>query len=124
MSDSQKPLGYAICRRIHLGATFLLCLLAAVLSALTIPLYRRWSPEAVWFLGTGLGLLLLGLLNWSHIGLGPWQQQTARFVRWANWVFVLFGVGALVAVPMPQSFAIVAVVAQAVTAHWTLPGPT
>jgi hypothetical protein len=44
-------------------------------------------------------------------------------VRWANWIFLLFGIGAVVAVPEPQAFVVVSALAvQAVVAHWTLPG--
>jgi hypothetical protein len=118
------PSAYRAWRRIHLGAAFVLCLVATAHVALTIPLYRAWSPDAVWFMGAGLGLLLLGLLNWTHVGMEPCQQPTAHFVRWANWSFAVFGIAALVAVPMPQAYVIVAALtAQAIAAHQTLPGP-
>lgn len=123
-SDRSAPRGFALWRMIHFAAAGTLCLLAAVHSVLTVRLYAVWSADAVWFLGTGLGLLLLGLLNWSHVGLEPCQQPTARFVRWANWGFAFFGIGAVIAVPVPQAFVIGgALVVQAVAAHWTLPGP-
>ena len=119
------PRGLALWRRIHLAATGILCLLAAVHSLLTPRLYQAWSSDAVWFLGTGLGLFLLGSLNWSHVGLEPCRQPTARFVRWSNWGFAGFGIAAVFAVPAPQAFVIAgALVVQAVAAHWTLPGPT
>jgi hypothetical protein len=115
---------YAAWRRVHLTASTVLCLLAVAHVALTIPIYRAWNPDAVWFMGAGLGLLLLGLLNWAHIGIEPCTMPTTRLVRWANWAFVIFGIGALVAVPEPQAMVIVgALVAQAVAAHRTLPGP-
>lgn len=126
MNSDQPPLrSFALWRRIHLTAAGILCLLATVHSVLTVLLYKTWSADAVWFLGTGLGLLLIGLLNWSHVGLEPCRQPTARFVRWANWGFALFGIGAVIAVPAPQAFVIAgALVGQAVAAHRTLPGPT
>lgn len=73
--------------------------LSLVHSVLTVTLYDAWSPDAVWFLGTGLGLLFLTAMNLAHVGLGPCTMPTAPAVRAANWVFVLFGFGALVAVP-------------------------
>lgn len=101
-----------------------MALLAALHSALTLVLYRRWDADAVWFLGTGLGLLLLGALNLSHLGLEPCRDPTAPVVRWANWVFLAFGIGALVAVPEIQALVIVAgLLGQAVASIRTLPGP-
>lgn len=78
--------GYRTWRSAHLAAAGLLGLLAVVHSALTFALYPTWSPDAVWFLGTGIGLLLLAVLNWAHIGVEPCLQSTTRLVRIANWV--------------------------------------
>ena len=115
---------FAFWRRIHLFACGVLALIALIHSALTFVLYRDWSPDSVWFLGTGLGLLLLAALNWTHIGIDPCRMPTTRLVRVANWVFVLFGIGAVIAVPEAQAFAVqAALVGQAVAARWTLPGP-
>jgi hypothetical protein len=92
--------------------------------AVTPIIYSTWSAGAVWFLGTGLGLLLLGALNLTHVGVEPCQEPTARLTRWANWLFLVFGLGALAAVPELQAMAIVlALAVQAVAAHRTLPGP-
>ncbi|HXV85451.1 MAG TPA: hypothetical protein VD793_02075 [Gemmatimonadales bacterium] len=114
---------FARWRRVHRSASFVLAGLGALHSALTPVLYRAWSPGAVWFLGTGLGLLLLSVMNLAHVGLVPCTLPTAPAVRAANWVFLLFGIGALIAVPQPQAVVIVvALVAQAVGGHHTLPG--
>ena len=69
--------------------------------------YSRWSPGAVWFLGTGLGLLLLGAINWTHVGMEPCERPTAPIIRWANVVFLLFGFGAVAAVDEPQAWVVV-----------------
>jgi CDP-diglyceride synthetase len=115
---------FVFSRRFHRIASGLLAAIALAHSGLTFVFYSGWSPNAVWFLGTGLGLLLLALLNWTHVGIEPCRLPTARLVRPANWVFVLFGIGAVVAVPEPQAFAVLAgLVGQAVVARWTLPGP-
>src|SRR5690606_40568772 len=45
---------------------------------LTFHFYSRWTPDAVWFLGTGLGLLLLAGINRGHIGLGPCRSEERR----------------------------------------------
>jgi len=99
-------------------------LLAIVHSILTFRLYSPWSADAVWFLGTGLGLLLLAVLNLTHIGIEPCRQPTAKLVRWSNWLFTVFGVSAVIAVPEPQAYVILAgLFAQAIAAMSTLPGP-
>ena len=111
-------------RRLHRGASWLLAVLALIHSALTVRLGVGWSPEAVWFLGTGLGLLLLALINLAHVGLGPCPQPTAVAVRYVNWFFVAFGVAAVVAVPEPQAYLVLAaLVGQALAGMRTLTGP-
>jgi hypothetical protein len=50
-------------------------------------------------------------------------RATARLVRPANWAFLLFGLGAVVAVPEPQAILVLlALLGQAVASRWTLPG--
>lgn len=111
-------------RRLHRGSSWLLAILALVHSALTFRRGVGWAPEAVWFLGTGLGLLLLALMNLAHVGLGPCPQPTAVAVRHVNWVFVAFGVAAVVAVPEPQAYLVLAaLVGQALAGTRTLTGP-
>jgi hypothetical protein len=115
---------YVFWRRVHLFASGLLAVTGLIHSSLTFVLYPGWSPDSVWFLGTGLGLLLLAALNWTHIGIEPCRMSTARLVRVANWTFVFFGIGAVIAVPEAQAFAVqAALIGQAVAARWTLPGP-
>lgn len=118
------PPAYPLWRRVHLVSSGLLGLLALVHSILTFRFYSPWTADAVWFLGTGLGLLLLAVINLTHIGIQPCRQPTARIVRASNWIFVLSGIAAVVAVPEPQAFAVLAGLAgQALAAAWTLPGP-
>ena len=115
---------YARFRVVHLAASGLLAIIALAHAGLTGRFYDTWSPEAVWFLGTGLGLLLLALLNLSHIGVEPCRQPTARLVRAANWGFAIFGLGAVLAVPEPQAYAVAGALGiQAIACRWTLPGP-
>lgn len=111
-------------RRIHLVSSGVAGGVALIHSALTPVLYGSWSPNAVWFLGTGLGLLLLAVSNWSHVGCEPCHQPTAPVVRWANFVFLALGLGALIAVPQPQAFLlVVALAGQAIAGCFTLRGP-
>lgn len=115
---------FAAWRWTHLVASGLVTLIALAHLGLTLPLYRGWSADAAWFFGAGLGVLLVGLLNLTHIGIEPCDRPTARFVRITNWVYAAFGLAALVAVPEPQAGVLVAaLVTQAVVAQRTLPGP-
>lgn len=106
-------------RRIHLAASWILAGLALLHSGLTPVFYHDWNADAVWFLGTGLGLLFLAGSNLVHIGIEPCRQPTAPYVRWANIVFLGFGAAALVAVPEPQAAVIVVALAAQSLAGWT-----
>ena len=88
---------------------------------LTSQIYNGWSPDALWFLLAGLGLALLALMNWAHVGLEPCSLPTAVAVKWANWVYAAVGVAALIAVPQPHAFVlVVALTAQALASQYTL----
>ncbi len=111
-------------RPLHRGASVVVAVIALTHVGATAVYYDGWSPAAVWFSGTGLGLLLLSVINWAHVGLEPCNLPTAPVVRAANWVFAAFGVAALVAVPKPlASVLVLALLLQAVAARATLRGP-
>ncbi len=117
--------GFKLWRGIHIASAGVLGLLALVHSGLTFVLYSAWGPDSVWFLGTGLGLFLLAVLNLTHIGIEPCHRPSARLVRYANWPFLIFGLAAAAAIQVMQAFIIVGCLAgQAVAGHITLPGPT
>jgi hypothetical protein len=108
-------------RIIHRASTAILALFAILHCSLTFFLYDGWSPEALWFLGTGMGLFLLAISNWSHVGLEPCRQPTAPVVKWANALFTLFAIAAVIAVPEPHAYLILAsIVVQAVASTRTL----
>jgi hypothetical protein len=112
-------------RRAHLVASSVVTLFALLHAGLTPMLYGTWTPDAVWFLGTGLGLLTVGVLNLTHLGVEPCRQPTAKMVRWTNYLFAIFGVAGAAAVPEPQAMVLIAgLIGQALASHWTLPGPT
>lgn len=97
--------------------------LAIAHCAMTVAFSMSRPSDAVWLLGTGLGLLLLAAMNLAHVGLVPCAMPTAPVVRASNWVFVLFSVGALVVAPEPLGAMIaVALVVQAGAGHRTLKG--
>jgi uncharacterized membrane protein YuzA (DUF378 family) len=114
---------FNVWRRLHLGASGTIGLLGVVHMLLTTVSYSSWSADSLWFFATGLSLVLLGGMNWAHIGYGPCQQPTARAVRYANVVYALFGIAAVVAVPEPQAFILAACfLVQAVAGRATLLG--
>jgi hypothetical protein len=111
-------------RLVHRGSSLTVALFALVHCGVTFMMYREWSPDAVWFFGTGVGLLTSAVMNIAHVGLEPCRQPTAPAVRWLNWLFVALGLAALYAVREPQAFVIVAaLLAQAVAGVTTLSGP-
>jgi len=121
--EGEASVSFATWRRIHRGASATVALLAAVHMLLTLRLYQEWAADALWFLTAGLGLFLLAVVNWAHVGLEPCPQPTAPVVRWANYVYVLLGAAALAAVPEPQAVVlVVSLVAQAVAGRATLRG--
>ena len=108
-------------RRIHLTASAVVILVALAHVAMTPVLYDTWTPDTVWFAGTGLGLLFLGVSNWAHVGVEPCALPTAPVVRWASIVFAGFGVAAVTAVPGPQAYLLLAgLIGQAVAGLATL----
>jgi hypothetical protein len=116
---------FAAWRRIHRASSYLVGVIALVHMAVTFRMYDEWSPDAVWFLGTGVGLLCMAVMNIAHVGLEPCSLPTAIAVRWLNWLLVGLGIAAIVAVPEPQAYAIVAgLAAQAIAGQKTLTGPT
>jgi hypothetical protein len=125
-ADSEEPLpaGYPGWRRVHVLASWMVAGVGAAHCVVTAFAFRTWSPDTVWFLGAGLGVLLVGLLNLVHIGVGPCHMPTVRFVRLANLVFAVFSVAALLAVPEPQTVVlVVALAAQVWAGRVTMPGP-
>jgi hypothetical protein len=111
-------------RRIHRISSGTVGVIALVHCAVTFVFYKEWSPEAVWFFGTGVGLLSIAVMNIAHVGLEPCRQATALAIRWLNCVFVALGLAALVAVPEPQAVLIVlGLIGQACASFVTLPGP-
>lgn len=122
--ETMPDRAYAILRACHLAASALVALIAIVHMAVTWPSYGSWSSDSLWFLGTGLGLLLLAVLNLSHIGIEPCRERGTRLVRISNWAYAVFGLAAVTAVPEPQAYlALAALSVQAIVSHWTLPGP-
>ena len=111
-------------RRIHRFSSGLVGVIALIHCGVTFVFYDQWLPNAVWFFGTGVGLLSIAIMNFAHVGLEPCRQPTAPVIRWLDCLFVGLGIAALVAVPEPQAVLIVVgLIGQAVAGFVTLPGP-
>jgi hypothetical protein len=124
LEQEALPPGYPTWRRLHLFASWAVTAIGLAHCVVTAFAFGAWTDGAVWFLGAGLGVLFVGTLNLAHIGLGPCRMPTTRFVRAVNWVFLVFGVAALLAVPEPQAIALVAALGlQAIASRVTMPGP-
>jgi hypothetical protein len=93
-------------------------------SVVTFFIYDIATTDALWFFGTGLGILLLAVVNWSHVGLGPCNQPTAPAVRYANVAYAAYAVAAVFVIREPQAYVLtIALVLQAVAGFATLKGP-
>ena len=112
---------FAPWRTAHRTASVVLGVMALIHVSVTFILYDQLTPEAVWFFGTGFGLLFLAVMNFAHVGFGPCYMPTAPVVRISNWIFVLFSFLALAAVPEPQAgLIVIALVVQAIAGQRTL----
>ena len=120
-----SPENFVKWRWIHRTSSGLVAFVSLIHIGVTFVMYDDWSPNAVWFFGTGVGLLSIAIMNLAHVGLEPCRQPTAPVLRWLNWVFVFLGASALYAIREPQAFVIVlGLVGQAAAGVITLPGPS
>jgi hypothetical protein len=118
-------MSFAHCRRVHRFSSGPVAVIALIHCAVTFVFYKEWSPNAVWFFGTGVGMLSIAVMNIAHVGLEPCRQPTAPVIRWLDCLFVVLGLAAIVAVPEPQAYlVVVGLIGQAVASFVTLPGPS
>jgi hypothetical protein len=66
-------MNYPLRRRIHLISSGLIAIISIEHLGLTFRIYHDWTPDAVWFVGAGLGLMLIAVSNlaqleWSRAG--------------------------------------------------------
>jgi len=76
--------------------------LGVIHTALTPLFYDRFSPDALWFSGTGLALVFLGLLN--LIAERIWQAWAINVCIAANFVGCVYGVLVAIALPEIQAY--------------------
>jgi hypothetical protein len=114
---------FAPWRTTHRGASTVLAILALIHLGFTPAATDLSSPDAIWFAGTGLGLLLLAVMNYAHLGLGPCDMPTAPVVRVANLVFLALAVWALAIVgELPAVIGVAALGMMTVCGQVTLRG--
>ena len=107
---------------VHRWTGVLLALLGTVHTALAVPsLAKGPEPDAVWFAGTGLAMLLLVLVNVAFRRGGSRDAVTRRLTHAANVGFLGFGAIAVLAVGEPQAFAILVLLAAQALAAFGLP---
>ena len=95
-------------RVLFAASTALCALLGLVHLGFGFVTYRRLSPEAVWFAGTGIGLLLFPALNWATFAGPSPRLPVRRLVLALDALMVAFGVVIVRAVPAPQAYALLA----------------
>ena len=109
---------------VHRWVGILLALLGTVHTALAVPsLARGPEPDAVWFAGTGLAMVLLVLVNVAFRRGGCRDFVTRRLTHAANLGFLGFGAVAVLAVHEPQAYAILVLLAAQAVAAFALPQP-
>lgn len=70
--------------------------------ALTPLFYDRFSPEALWFAGTGLALVFLGLLN--LVAERAWEAWSLNVCIAANLAGCVYGLLVVIALPEIQAY--------------------
>ncbi len=92
--------------RLFYRITAYLLSLGVIHTALTPLFYDRFSPDALWFAGTGLALVFLGLLN--LVAERIWQAWAINICIAANVAGCIYGI--LVAIALPEIQAYVAAI--------------
>lgn len=69
--------------RLHVASAWVVTAVGSIHCMATPILYDAWEPATVWFLGAGMGLLLLGAVNLAGAGMPA--------LRLANALFLAFG---------------------------------
>ena len=77
--------------------------LGVIHTALTPLFYDRFSPDALWFAGTGLALVFLGLLN--LVAERVWEVWALNICIAANLIGCVYGALVVIALPEIQAYA-------------------
>ena len=89
-------------RAIRRACAWLLVALGGAHVLYTAVEHDALSPDAVWFAGAGLALVFLGMLNLAALAA---DHRSADVVcRGANVLGAVYGLLAVIAMPIPQAF--------------------
>ena len=106
--------------RVHQISSAAVVALALVHIGVVPIVFRRWTPGISWFIGTGLGLLLLGALNIA-LRREPSSFGGTGVCRLANFVALAYATAAVIASPEVQGVvAVIALAGQALSARVVL----
>ena len=89
-------------RQVHKIATGLIIGLGALHSGFTVQNYKGFSLDAMWFLGSGIAIILAGFLNVVAIRAGGRDQVVRLLCLTANLIFVVLFAAALWLLSQPQ----------------------
>lgn len=89
-------------KMVHKVSAYVLLALGLLHTLLTPLFYPRFSDDALWFAGTGLGLVFLALLNLAVL-LTP-TRTGLNLCLMANLTGLLYGVFIVVVLPEPQAY--------------------
>lgn len=87
-------------KTIHKVSTWVLIGLGILHTALTPLFYSSLTEDALWFAGTGLGFLFLGLFNLAALRM----PAALNLCLTANLIGSVFGILIVVILPAPQAF--------------------
>lgn len=86
----------------HKVSAYALLALGILHTALTPLFYQQIDVDALWFAGTGLGLIFLALLN--LVSLRSPASVTRFICLAANLIGLVYGILIVIVLPEPQSF--------------------
>jgi len=86
-------------------SSYLLFILGVIHTLMTRVFYQPFSIDALWFAGTGLGLVFLGLLNITSLKI--YMSSVYNITIFANILFTLYSVFVVIVLPEPQAFIVI-----------------
>ncbi|MBN2091898.1 hypothetical protein JW964_19940 [candidate division KSB1 bacterium] len=82
--------------------SFLLVILGVIHTSLTPLFYKTFSVDALWFAGTGLSLVFLGLLNIAALKTSI--KSVYQICIFANIICTIYFAIIVIVLPEPQAF--------------------
>jgi hypothetical protein len=89
-------------RLVHKITTGLIIALGAVHCVFTARNYDGFTLDAMWFLGSGIAIILAGFLNVAEVRVGGKDQIVRSLCLTANLIFIVLFAAALLSLSQPQ----------------------